>query len=59
MGSYCYVPSWLALKNDAIQDQRRELLICIGELPGRAEARVPFSGNQVRWIGGEIPFTLV
>jgi hypothetical protein len=27
--------------------------------PGRAEARVPFSGNWVRWARGKIPSALI
>jgi hypothetical protein len=59
VGPYFYNPSWSVLKTGTTQDLRQTILIHIGEPPGRAEAQVPFSGNQVRWTGGEIPSNLI
>jgi hypothetical protein len=51
MGSYHYVPSWLALKADATQGMRWAILICIREPPG---VRRPGSPSQLTWYGGQV-----
>jgi hypothetical protein len=41
VGSYCCVPSWLVLKNDATRDPRWAMLSCIGEPPGMGRPGSP------------------
>jgi hypothetical protein len=58
MAPYCYVPLCLVLKTDATRDPQWAILIRIGDPPGMWGTLVPFTGNRVRWTGGEIPSAL-
>jgi hypothetical protein len=54
VGSYCYVPSGLVLKTDAIQNPKRGNIYPYRGALRHAEARAPFLSSWVRWASDGI-----